>query len=132
MKPALVGLIAIVVILLVIIGVSQTGSVSGFADVGKTNERGTFTMYYADWCPHCQTAKPLFKEFMGSGIKNINGQQIKIDMIEEKDLKKSPNHPEIKGYPSFLFSDASGKTMEYNGPRTAAGFMQFLKNDVLT
>jgi thiol-disulfide isomerase/thioredoxin len=131
MKPMLLGLIGVVVAILLMLRVGNWGTVSGFQDVGKTNERGTFTMYYADWCPHCQTAKPLFKSFMESGEKNIKGHLIKLDMIEEKQIKSMPNPPPVKGYPTFLYSDAAGKIVEFNGPRTADGFMNFLENVVL-
>jgi hypothetical protein len=52
-------------------------------------------------------------------------------MIEEKDIKKMSNPPPVKGYPTFLYSDAAGKIVEFNGPRTADGFMNFLENVVL-
>jgi len=135
-KPAMIGLIAIVVGILLLIGVSYwpkpVRGTQGFADIGKTNSSGTFVMYYADWCPHCQTAKPLFKEFMESGEKNIKGQLIKLDMIEEKEMKSMPSPPAVKGFPTFLYSDSAGKIVEFDGPRTADGFMEFLDKQILS
>jgi thiol-disulfide isomerase/thioredoxin len=131
MKPALIGLIGLVVAILFMIGMSQGSGVSqGFGDYGKTNERGTFTMYYADWCPHCQTAKPLFKAYMESGVKNINGILVKMRMIEEKQIQKGVD-PDVKGYPTFLYTDAAGKIVEFSGPRNAQGFDKFLKSTIL-
>lgn len=138
MKPALKGLIALLVVSLVLLAIVNYGSkiVQGFEDknkgYGETNERGTFTMYYADWCPHCQTAKPLFAEFMGKGVLDVDGKKVRVEMIEEKQLKNIPNHPDIKGFPSFLYSDAAGRIVEYDGPRTPEGFMQFLKEKILS
>ena len=132
MKPAMIGLILLVVAALCFIGMSQGsgGSKQGFGDYGETNEKGTFTMYYADWCPHCQTAKPLFKEYMESGVKNINGILVKMRMIEEKQIQKGVD-PDVKGYPSFLYSDAAGKITEFNGPRNTQGFDEFLKRCIM-
>ena len=134
-KPAMLGLIAVVVAVLLLIGVSYwpkpVRGTQGFADIGKTNSSGTFVMYYADWCPHCQTAKPLFKGFMESGEKNIKGQLIKFDMIEEKQMKSMPNPPAVKGFPTIVYSDSAGKTVEFDGPRTAEGFMEFLQQQIL-
>jgi thiol-disulfide isomerase/thioredoxin len=134
MKPAMMGVIGLVVLALFFIGMSQGNlfakTEQGFGDYGKTNDRGTFTMYYADWCPHCQTAKPLFKSYMESGTKNINGILVKMRMIEEKQIQKGVD-PDVKGYPSFLYSDASGKIVEFSGPRNAQGFDEFLKSVVL-
>jgi thiol-disulfide isomerase/thioredoxin len=66
MKPALIGLIVLALIALVLVSsISYSGNTKlyqGFENpIGETNSRGTFTLYYADWCPHCQTIKPVFK-----------------------------------------------------------------------
>ena len=137
MKPALVGLITLTVIALFLVYAIYIGTrnpYDGFADggsYGKTNAQGTFTMYYADWCPHCQTAKPLFKDFMGPGVVKINGIPIKCQMKEEKQIQKGQD-PDVKGYPSFLYSDSAGKVVEFEGPRTADGFMKFLEKQILS
>jgi thiol-disulfide isomerase/thioredoxin len=106
-------------------------STEGFQAYGETNERGTFTMYYADWCPHCKSAKPIFKDFMGSGIVQVNGQPIRVRMVEEKEHQKGVD-PDVKGYPSFLYSDSAGRVVEFNGPRNAEGFMKFLEEQILS
>ncbi len=129
MKPSLIALLAGVVIFIVLIRMANTSE--GFQAYGETNARGTFTMYYADWCPHCQTVKPLFKDFMGTGVVKVNGIPIKVRMVEEKEHQKGVD-PDVKGYPSFLYSDAAGRVVEFNGPRTADGFMQFLKEKILS
>ena len=35
-----------------------------------SNSKPKFTMYYAEWCPHCVDAKPHFKKLMNSNWKN--------------------------------------------------------------
>ena len=141
MKPALTGLITLSVLALVIVcavyysglylSKNSSSLQQGFEDViGKTNERGTFTLYYADWCPHCKTIKPVFKNFMGDGTLNINGKTVAVKMVEEKKIQKGVD-PEIQGYPTLLYSDSAGKVVEFNGPRTPDGFMQFLRQKVL-
>ena len=97
MKPSLIATIALLVISLVLvsaISMSEEGFFGGSSvpGVGQTNDRGTFTMYYADWCPHCQNVKPLFKEFMGSGIVEVNGIPVKVAMKEEKEIEKEITH----------------------------------------
>ncbi len=39
---------------------------------------------------------------------------------------------DVKGYPTLLYSDANGRVTEYSGPRTADGFMEFLKTKILS
>ncbi len=131
MKPSLTGLIALCVVILVMVSIISLGGKKRVYDgfqgaMGETNDRGTFTMYYADWCPHCQTAKPMFQEFAKNGYISVNDKRVKCQMKEEKQIQKGVD-PDVKGYPSFLYSDASGKIVEYNGPRNASGFMEFLK-----
>jgi thiol-disulfide isomerase/thioredoxin len=134
MKPSLVALLGITAFIVGLLAITYLGlNAEGFADkvVGKTNSRGTFTMYYADWCPHCQTAKPMFVDFMGPGVLQVNGQDVKVKMVEEKQIQKGVD-PEVKGYPSFLYSDAAGKVVEYSGPRSPDGFMKFLETKILS
>lgn len=134
MKNTLVGLFTLVSIALVLVWVfSLGGQKQGFqgGGYGETNPRGTFTMYYADWCPHCVKVKPLFKGFMGSGEVVVNSVPIGIRMVEEKEINRGTD-PDIKGFPSFLYSDAAGKTLEFDGPRTPDGFMNFLETQILS
>lgn len=132
MKPAVVALITLVILTLVFVYLGYfKNNPDGFQNYGETNDRGTFILYYADWCPHCQTIKPVFKDFMGSGTVNVNGKTVDCKMVEEKELKKNGG-PDIKGYPTILYSDASRKNVEFSGPRTSDGFMQFLKQQILS
>jgi len=126
MRPALTALIFLVIMALILLRFSSM-PVEGFA----SKEGGTFTLYYADWCPHCKTIKPLFETFMGSGSVSVNGTNVKCKMVEEKQIQKGVD-PDIKGYPSLLYSDAAGKVVEFSGPRTPDGFMQFLKQQILS
>jgi len=89
------------------------------------NPNETFVMYYADWCPHCQTAKPEMKN-LGS-TQTIGGKTVSIVMVEEKDIPDAVK-PTISGYPTIQLQNADGSVKaEYAGDRTTAGFLQFLK-----
>lgn len=68
---------------------------------------------------------------MGNGSVSVNGTNIKCRMVEEKQIQKGVD-PDIKGYPSLLYSDAAGRVVEFSGPRTPDGFMQFLKQQILS
>ena len=100
------------------------GIISGFQN--PASDMNTFTMYYADWCGHCQQAKPGFTQFASKGTVNVNGVDCSIRMISpenEPDMVKGKN---IKGYPTILFEKGSGETVEYSGDRTPEGYMAFL------
>ena len=116
-------LFAVAAIALVIYSVFNGQLVQGF--VGSSD---TFTMYYVEWCPHCKTAKPIFKDFMGNGSVQANGKTVKCVMVDaekEPDAVKGLN---VKGYPSFILNKG-GNNIEFNGPRTAEGFTAFLKEN---
>lgn len=68
---------------------------------------------------------------MGSGRVVVNGVPIGIRMVEEKEIQRGVD-PDIKGFPSFLYSDAAGRTVEFEGPRTPDGFMKFLETQILS
>ena len=85
-----------------------------------------FVMYYADWCPHCQTVKPKFKEFSQKGSIQINGKTVFLEMVEEKDKEKAKGKP-IKGYPTFLLETSDGKFKEFEGERSPSGWESWLK-----
>jgi len=127
MRPSLISLIILVVMALIFLYLSSNVTSEGFSG----SDGGVFTLYYADWCPHCKTIKPLFEQFMGGGSVSVNGKAVQCKMVEEKQIQKGVD-PDIKGYPSLLYSDAAGKIVEFSGPRTADGFMQFLKQQILS
>lgn len=94
---------------------------------GFENPNDKFVMYYADWCPHCQTAKPEMKS-LGS-TQTIGDKKVSIEMIEEKDIPEAVK-PTISGYPTIQLQNADGSLKaEYSGDRTTAGFLQFLEKN---
>ena len=122
----------VVVFLLAMIGVIGNGSVQGF--IGGFGDAGappvaSFTMYYADWCPHCKTIKPEFADFSKRGVVTVNGKNVAVAMVEESDKEKMAGK-NVKGFPTFLYETAAGETVEYSGPRTRDAWMDFLGKTV--
>ena len=108
------------------LGISfNRGLVQGFQ--GGAPDGNTFTMYYADWCGHCQTAKPEFTEFSKQGTVKIGNKECKIRMISPEKEPEAAAGKQIKGFPSFLLETVDGKTVEYTGDRSTDGYMAFLK-----
>jgi len=77
--------------------------------------RNSFTMYYADWCPHCSAIKPEFDAFSFSNVV--------IRSVEEKEN----NEYKVKGYPTFVFTNKNGWSVEYSGQRSAASWVAWLR-----
>ena len=101
--------------------------VQGFT--GGSDSDMTFTMYYVDWCPHCTSAKPKFKNFMGNGSVNVKGKAVKCAMVNPEKDPEAAKGLDIKGYPSFMLSKG-GKLIEFSGPRTEEGWKSFLEENM--
>jgi thiol-disulfide isomerase/thioredoxin len=129
-KALLIG--AVVVGILALIGMYSMGitfgrGISGFQG-GAVPTVPTFTMYYADWCPHCQHAKPEFKEMASKGEIDVGGKRCAIKMVgleENPEGVKAARKP-INGFPTFLLETPDGEIYEYPGQRNTEGYMKFL------
>lgn len=111
-------------LVLALILLRYTGAQEGFeSGVDK------FVMYYADWCPHCKTVKPIFKDWSKKGSIQINGKPVFLEMVEEKEKEKAAGKP-VRGYPTFLLEKADGKIKEYEGERGPAGWEGWLKKNM--
>ena len=121
-----IGIVLTIIGYLYILMAGRSFSIDGFADVGqKTN---TFTLYYMNGCPHCETILPEYKKFAAAGQVTLNGKVTKIRMMEQGDPNAGPEIEanNVKGFPTFVLSTASGKKMEYQGDRTVPAISQFI------
>jgi thiol-disulfide isomerase/thioredoxin len=125
--------VLVVAVLLVVISLYNRdviqGFVSGMGSLSGGSSEPVFTMYYVDWCPHCKAVKPLFTDFMGSGTVQVNGKPVKCTMVNAETNPDAVKGLNVKGYPSFLLNKG-GNMIEFNGERTADGFMSFLNQNM--
>lgn len=90
--------------------------------------------FYADWCPHCKTAKPIWNELKSQyQNKTINGYQVVFTEIncseETAEVDKMMNQYNVEGYPTIkLLKD--GQVIEYDAKPSKETLTQFL-NTVL-
>ena len=90
--------------------------------------------FYADWCPHCKTAKPVWEELKSEyENKTINGYRVIFTEIncttENAEVEQMMNKYNIEGFPTIkLLKD--GQIIEYDAKPTKATLDQFL-NTVL-
>lgn len=124
----LVGAVGLILLLLGII-YSQTLGIrrDGFANGAGVD---TFTMYYADWCPHCQTIKPVFKSWSSSGSTTVGGKTVFLNMVEADTNPDKLKGKPVKGYPTFLLEKADGSFKEFDGDRSTSGWMSWLAKNV--
>ena len=90
---------------------------------GKLNNETTFTLYYVEWCPHCQVVKPEWAKLENDNeLEHIN--IVKVNCEENEKIVKEKN---IEGFPTILLTH-NGKEIGYNGGREYADFKNYLLN----
>ena len=108
---------------------------SEHVELGATDEKSAeLLFFYADWCPHCKTAKPIWEE-LKSEYKNktINGYHVVFTDVncseETAEVERMMNQYSVEGYPTIkLLKD--GQIIEYDAKPSRDTLLQFL-NTVL-
>ena len=100
---------------------------SGSNGSGKEAE---LMFFYADWCPHCKAAKPIWNDLKAEyENKTIDGYNVvftEVDCTEENaEVEKLMNQYNIEGYPTIkLIKD--GQVIEYDAKPTKETLTKFL------
>jgi thiol-disulfide isomerase/thioredoxin len=89
---------------------------------GFVSDGNTFTLYYAEWCPHCKAVKPVFKDWSSSGTVTVNGKTVSANMVEADTNPELVSAAGVKGFPTMLLKKADGTTIEYKGDRTPSAW----------
>lgn len=97
--------------------------------VGSSNTAEVL-FFYANWCPHCKAAKPIWDEFKSEyENKSINGYKIiftEVDCSEEtSEVEKIINQYNVEGYPTIkLIKD--GQVIDYDAKPSKETLNKFL------
>jgi thiol-disulfide isomerase/thioredoxin len=106
---------------------------SNSSNTNGSNEAELF-LFYADWCPHCKTAKPIWNEIKDEyENKTINGYNVVFTEVncttESAEVEKLMNKYKVEGFPTIkLLKD--GQVIEYDAKPSRENLTQFL-NTVL-
>jgi thiol-disulfide isomerase/thioredoxin len=98
------------------------------------NSTAEVLFFYADWCPHCKTAKPIWNDLKAEyENKTINGYKVVFTDVncseETAEVDKMMNQYNVEGYPTIkLLKD--GQIIEYDAKPSKETLTQFL-NTVL-
>ena len=101
---------------------------------GGSSNTAELLFFYADWCPHCKAAKPIWNDLKSEyENKTINGYQViftEVDCSEETaEVEKLMNQYSVEGYPTIkLLKD--GQVIEYDAKPAKETLNKFL-NTVL-
>ena len=98
---------------------------------GLGAKQNTFTMYYMNGCPHCDSMLPSYRQFVASGQVETDGKKTTIRMLEQGDPQAGPelDANNIKGFPTFILSTVTGKNIEYKGDRTIEAMKEFISQN---
>ena len=103
-------------------------------DDGGNAKSAELLFFFADWCPHCKTAKPIWNDLKAQyENKTINGYRViftEVNCSEETaEVDKMMNQYNVEGYPTIkLLKD--GQVIEYDAKPSKDTLNQFL-NTVL-
>lgn len=98
----------------------------------SSSNKSELLFFYADWCPHCKAAKPIWNELKSEyENKIINGYKIiftEVDCSEETtEVEKLMNQYSVEGYPTIkLIKD--GQVIEYDAKPSRETLIKFLNN----
>jgi hypothetical protein len=123
----LVSLLVLAILMYLSILISGGGlRMDHFADLGE--KQNTFTLYYMNGCPHCETILPEYKTFVAAGQYTSNGKTTAIRMLEQGDPAAAPELEahNVTGFPTLYLSTVDGKDIEYKGDRTVSAMKDFI------
>lgn len=123
-KVVLLGVVVVAILSSIVL--RRFGRIQGF----QNPDVPTFTMYYADWCPHCQTAKPEFSELVKKGEIKVGETRCKIRMIQPEEQPEEAKGKPFRGFPTFLLETTDGQFVEYKGERNTQGYLEFLNQEL--
>jgi thiol-disulfide isomerase/thioredoxin len=95
-----------------------------------SNTQITIYFFWASWCPHCVSFKPIFEEFEN---KVSNNQNIKINKVQcDENTQEVLDYVQkynIEGFPSVIIVNSDDTFKHYEGKRNLSGLMNILPSD---
>lgn len=105
----------------------QSNNVDNFENAGvdlePKDDEIKVVLFYAPWCGHCKTFKPVFMEAKDTMSKNKtkSGKYLTFEMVDCDAMPEVGKDYGIAGYPTvkiITMKDGKKKVEEYDGDRT--------------
>ena len=101
---------------------------------GANGKNAELLFFFADWCPHCKAAKPIWNDLKSEyENKTINGYHVVFTEIdcstESAEVEQMMNKYNVEGYPTLkLLKD--GQVIEYDAKPSKETLTKFLNTVV--
>lgn len=79
--------------------------------------------FYAPWCGHCKNLAPVYVE-VATELKT-QGSALRLAKVDATVHKKAAGEFGVQGYPTLFFF-YNGEKIDYNGPRSKEGMLNWL------
>ena len=94
------------------------------------NDGNWMVLYYAEWCGHCKTMKPEWKQVVNKfNNPSNNSNKINVAEIESQHIGKLLNKPEIEGFPTIKMYNNGKPVANFNEERIASKIEEFANNN---
>lgn len=97
-------------------------------------KEATIYFFYADWCPHCKQAKPVWEAFKTNyNGKEINGYKLNVVSVdcsnaEKPEVANMIDRYDIKSYPTIKIQFGD-RIYEFDAKITSENLEQFVHHD---
>ena len=109
------------------IKVSDLQSANNFKS--QTQKGYWVILYYANWCPHCNSMKPDWEKFVDrykSSSSNINVAEVESEYLGMTGEQHKSN---VEGFPTIISCNRGNKTANFAGPRTTQDIDKFANDN---
>ncbi|KAI0754039.1 protein disulfide isomerase [Daedaleopsis nitida] len=105
----------------------QVLDVHTFDEVALNPEKDAIVAFTAPWCGHCKHLKPVYEEVAKDFANEPNCLITNVD-ADAKNNRPLAEKYEISSFPTIMFFPKGQKDspIDYDGPRTEEGFIEFL------
>lgn len=86
---------------------------------GKKDKKADMMFFFAEWCPHCKTAKPEWEKMKAAyANRSVNGYEIQFIEInctnETPEVKEMLDKYNVEGFPTIKLVKENGEIVEYD------------------
>ncbi len=146
LRNVLIGLLVVFGIFL-LLAIFMRGSLLNYQSSVSESGKEQFTngapkikyqLFYADWCPHCQTTKPEWKKMKENWDmaqrelywenNKLSYQDVDIKLINCENDKDSCRSYDIQGYPTIILSIGDNNIEYDQAGRSHSDLMSFLES----